>query len=152
MIKNIFDKKVTNEVIERINQLTPETQPKWGKMNVAQMLAHCNVTYELVYEQEKHPKPNFFMKFIIKMLAKNSVVGDKPYPKNSRTAPAFLIADERDFAKEKARLIDYVEKTQALGEKHFDNLESHSFGVLTKEEWSNTFYKHLDHHLSQFGV
>jgi len=39
-----------------------------------------------------------------------------------------------------------------LGEAHFDKKESHSFGVLTKGEWDTMFYKHLDHHLGQFGV
>ena len=56
------------------------------------------------------------------------------------------------FETEKARLIDYIEKTQQLGEAHFDNKESHSFGVLTKTEWNNMFYKHLNHHLNQFKV
>lgn len=58
----------------------------------------------------------------------------------------------RNFVEEKARLIDYLIKTQKLGENHFDGMESHSFGNLTKEEWNIMFYKHLDHHLSQFGV
>ena len=44
-LPNIFEKSVADEVIARINNLTPATQPGWGKMNVAQMLAHCNVTY-----------------------------------------------------------------------------------------------------------
>ena len=34
----------------------------------------------------------------------------------------------------------------------FEGKESNSFGPLTKGEWNNMFYKHLDHHLSQFGV
>ena len=72
--------------------------------------------------------------------------------KNSRTAPAFLIANERDFEIEKKRLIDHLTKTQELGEDYFDNKESHSFGPLTKTEWNNLFYKHLNHHLEQFGV
>ena len=59
-LANIFSKEVSNTVIERINNLTVNSQPKWGKMNVAQMLAHCNVIYEMVYE-DKHPKPNFLM-------------------------------------------------------------------------------------------
>ena len=50
MIKNIFTKEVTDILIGRINNLTPATQPQWGKMNVAQMLAHCNVAYEMVFE------------------------------------------------------------------------------------------------------
>ncbi|WP_299624205.1 DUF1569 domain-containing protein [uncultured Tenacibaculum sp.] len=150
-MKNIFTKEITNEVISRINNLTPETQPKWGKMNVAQMMAHCAVSYETVYT-DKHPKPGAVAKFFIKLLAKNQVVSEKPYPKNGRTAPYFLITNERDFEKEKNQLIAYLYKTQELGETHFDGKESHAFGKLTKQEWNNLFYKHIDHHLQQFGV
>jgi hypothetical protein len=86
------------------------------------------------------------------MIAKNGVVNEKPYPKNSRTAPQFIIKDERDFEIEKERLNTYLRKTQDLGEKHFDGLMSNSFGNLSVSEWNNLFYKHLDHHLTQFGV
>lgn len=151
-MKNSFDLKDTEEFINRINKLTKESQPQWGKMNVAQMFAHCNVAYESVYEEGKHPKATGFKKFILKLLVKNIVVSEKPYKKNSRTAPQFLITDERAFEKEKERLINYITKTQKLGEAHFHNKESHSFGPLTKTEWNNLFSKHLDHHLNQFGV
>ncbi len=150
-MKNIFDKTVSEEVIERINKLTPSTAPNWGKMSVDQMLAHCNVTYELVYDNI-HPKPKGFTKWMLKTFVKNTVVNEKPYKKNSRTAAVFLIQDKKDFATEKKRLEDYIVKTQELGATHFDNKESHSFGNLTKTEWNNMFYKHLDHHLTQFGV
>ncbi len=115
------------------------------------MLAHCNVTYEMVLDN-KHPKPNFLMKLILKLFVKKNVTSETPYKHNSRTAPAFLITDSRDFEKEKNRLISYINKTQQLGEAHFHNRESHSFGALNKTEWNNMFYKHLDHHLTQFGV
>ena len=65
-LPNIFTKEVSDQIINRINQLTPETKPQWGKMNVAQMLAHCNVTYEMIYT-DKHPEPNFFMGIILKL-------------------------------------------------------------------------------------
>ena len=64
-MKNIFEASVCAELIERINQLSIASEPSWGKMNVAQMLAHCNVTYELVFEN-KHPKPNALVRFFIK--------------------------------------------------------------------------------------
>ncbi len=150
-MKNIFNQDIVTETINRIDKLTPETQPAWGKMSVSKMLAHCNVAYELVYE-DKHPKPNAFMKFFIKLVAKDAVVSEKPYKKSVMTSPAFIIKDEREFNKEKTRLIDHIIKTKQLGESYFDNKESHSFGVLTKGEWNNMFYKHLDHHLTQFGV
>lgn len=150
-MKNIFEPAVTGEITERINQLSPSTAQLWGKMNVAQMLAHCNVSYELVYE-DIHPKPGRFTRFLLKTLVKNKVVNEKPYPKNNQTAPQFIIKGEKDFEKEKSRLIAYINKTQQLGENHFDGKESHSFGALTKAEWNNMFYKHLDHHLNQFGI
>ena len=148
---NIFDKKETDAVIARINKLTPDTKPLWGKMSVDQMLAHCNVTYELSYENI-HKRPNAFMRFILRALVKGSVVNEIPYKKNIRTAPVFIISDHKNFEAEKKRLIGYIKKTQELGADHFEGRESHSLGKLTKTEWNNMFAKHLDHHLGQFGV
>ncbi|ASV29070.1 DUF1569 domain-containing protein [Maribacter cobaltidurans] len=149
--KNLFDKKESEETIERIHKLTPETQPNWGKMNVSQMLAHCNVAYETTFT-DKYPKPKGFKKFLIKLFAKKAVVGPKPYKRNGPTSPIFVISNERDFEKEKERLIGYIQKTQELGADYFDGKESHAFGPLTKSEWNVLFSKHLDHHLQQFGV
>jgi hypothetical protein len=149
-LPNIFSEEVANEVMARVNKLSPEDTPQWGKMNVSQMLAHCNVPYEMVYEN-KHRKPNAFMKFIIQLMAKNAVVSEKPYKRSTPTAPAFKIIGDRDFEVEKSRLINYVQKTRQLGEAAFDGKESHSFGKLNIDQWNNMFYKHLDHHLTQFG-
>ena len=150
-MKNIFEQQTAKEVIDRINKLTPSSKPQWGKMTVDQMLAHCNVTYEMAYEN-KHPKPGAFKRFLLRSFVKNIVVNEKPYKKNSPTAPEFKIVDQKNFEAEKSRLINYVNKTTELGPSYFDNRESHSFGKLSTIEWNNMFYKHLDHHLTQFGV
>ena len=148
---NIFTKEIADQIIARINNLTNETPAKWGKMDVAQMLAHCGVTYEFIFT-DKHAAPNPFLKLIIKLFVKNTVVGNKTYKANNPTAPAFKIVDKRIFATEKDALINYILKVQELGEKYFDGKKSHSFGVLNANQWNNMFYKHLDHHLKQFGV
>lgn len=150
-MKNIFDAAVTAEVIERIEKLTPDSERIWGTMTPAQMLAHCCVTYEYVFEN-KHEKPKGAMKLILKWFVKSVVVSDKSYKKNSRTAPDFMVKESKNFEQEKYRLIDYLKKTQELGTTYFDQKESHSFGVLSTAQWNNMFYKHLDHHLNQFGV
>ena len=150
-LPNIFSKDISDNVIQRICNLKPNTQPSWGKMNVSQMLAHCNVTYEMVYE-DKHLKPNFFMKTMMKSFVKKIVTSETPYKRSAQTAPAFKIKDSRNFETEKSRLVDYINKTQKLGANSFDNKESHSFGRLSINEWNNMFYKHLDHHLKQFEV
>lgn len=89
-MKNLFEAADTQEIIDRINNLTPTTTALWGKMSVSQALAHLSVAYEMTYT-DLHKAPNFFMKFILKTFVKNAVVGPKPYSKNSPTAPAFII-------------------------------------------------------------
>ncbi|MCF3111288.1 DUF1569 domain-containing protein [Niabella sp. CC-SYL272] len=148
---NIFSPEGAQTMINRIEQLTPESKPLWGKMSVGQMLAHLCVMYETVYT-DKYPKPKGFLKWIMKTFIKKTVVGDAPYKRNIKTAPHFLITSPRDFDREKTRLIDYIRQTQELGGTHFDGKESHSFGPLTQMEWNTMFSKHLDHHLRQFGV
>jgi len=150
-MKNIFEPTVVASLENRIQQLTATTNPIWGTMNVSQMLAHCNVTYELVYE-DKHAKPKGLKKWLLKTFVKKIVVSEKKYTKNGRTAPVFIMANDKDFEIEKSRLIKFIHKTQELGGNHFNGRESHSFGTLTQEEWNNMFYKHLDHHLTQFSV
>ena len=150
-MKNVFNPPDLAELTARIERLKSDTTPQWGKMNVGQMLAHCNVSYEMAFEH-KHPRPNPLVRFLLKLFVKNQVVGPKPYPRNGRTAPAFVVADQRDFEHEKQRLLGYLHQTQQLGEAHFAGRESHSFGPLSASEWNTMFYKHLDHHLNQFGV
>lgn len=150
-MENIFLQEVTSGLIQRINKLTSNSTPQWGKMAVGQMLAHCSVPYEMALEG-KGKKASGILKFILRLFLKNIVVGEKPYAKNGRTAPEFLITEPKEFDSEKRRLISYIEKAQLLGESYFEGKESNSFGALSAKEWSNLFYKHLDHHLNQFGV
>jgi hypothetical protein len=147
----IFNESVSESIVQRIESLTPRTQAKWGTMNVAQMLAHCNVTYEMVFT-DKHPKPNAFVRFMLKSFVKSKVVGVGTYGKSLRTAPQFIISDSKEFSSEKDQLIAYIRKSQQLGTAYFEGKESHSFGKLTADEWNNMFYKHLNHHLEQFGA
>lgn len=151
-LPNIFSKEVTDEMIARINKLTPESQRQWGKMDVGKMLAHLCVTYEMVYEPEKHPKPGFLMGLALKLFAKSYVTSEKPLKKNGVTGPQFIITDEREFAAERERLIGFLQRTQQLGEAAFEGKESQSFGPMTSTQWNNLFYKHMNHHLEQFGV
>lgn len=151
-MKNSFDKEVMLELTQRIESLTSQSKPLWGKMNVAQMLAHCAVPYQYAYEPEKFKKPSLLKKFFIKLLVKNYVINTKPYPKNATTSPEFIIADERDFEAEKSKLLSYLRQTQDLGAAYFEGRENLNFGTLSAQEWNTMYYRHLDHHLSQFGV
>jgi hypothetical protein len=129
---NSFNQNDTAEFISRIDKLTPTTKPILGKMDVANMLAHFNVTYEMEYDNI-HPKPIGLKKLMLKIFVKNSVVSPKPNKKNGPTGSEFIIKNIRKFDTEKKRLVEYINKTQQLGEIYFDGRKSHSFGILTKQ-------------------
>ncbi len=151
-MENIFDVKTAQQYIDRINQLTPETAGKWGKMSVDQMLAHLNVQYEIIYQPEKHPKPGLIAGFMLRNFVKSKVVSQMPYRQSIPTAPIFIMKGSKNFNEEKKRLIGFIQKTQQLGSDAFDGKKSHSFGKLTAQEWNNMLAKHLNHHLTQFDV
>lgn len=151
IMKNIFDEAVVDEQVARINRLTPTTTPQWGKMTVDQMLAHLNVPYIMVYENTIK-KPNWLLQQVLRLFVKNKVVGPEPYGRSTPTAPAFKMVGAKDFDAERAKLIAYMRRVQKDGAKVYSGKESASFGPLTTEEWNVLFYKHLDHHLTQFGV
>lgn len=151
-MQNVFDAQDAQEYINRINNLTPETPRKWGKMSVDQVLAHLNVAYDLTFTSEKFPKPSFIAKFLLSRFVKPKITNEIPYKQSLPTSLAFIIADERNFEEEKAKLIGNIQRVQQLGREAFEGKENINFGKMTAQGWNNMFAKHLNHHLDQFGV
>ncbi|MEM9327486.1 MAG: DUF1569 domain-containing protein [Bacteroidota bacterium] len=150
-LPSIFNEQARQGLVDRINALKEDSAPIWGKMEVAQMLAHLNVMFELGLEN-KHDRPNAFVRFILRALVKPKLVNEKPYKKNSATAPEMVIDYYPDFQRQRKRTVDYLTATGSYGQEFFDKRAHPSFSRLSSREWSNLFYKHIDHHLQQFGV
>ncbi|MDF0720262.1 DUF1569 domain-containing protein [Kaistella sp. PBT33-4] len=151
-MEDVYSAKDAQNYIDRINNLTPETQRKWGKMTVDQVLAHMNVPYSFIFEPEKQKKPGMIAKFLLKNFVKPKVVNNIPYKQSIPTSPVFIISDARNFEEEKKKLIGNIQRVQQLGREAFEGKENSSFGILTAQEWNNMLAKHLNHHLQQFGV
>lgn len=146
-VKNLFDTSVKIEIISRINELTPQSPAQWGKMNVAQMLAHCQM--QLGAATGKHKLKSNFLLRLLGPFFKIKLFNEEPFKRNLPTDKSFIIANPQEFEKEKQNLITMIysfSATSMSGEKH------PFFGKLTNEEWSKGTWKHLDHHLIQFGV
>ena len=112
-MKNLFDKDTHTETINRLNTLTPQTQRLWGKMNVAQMLAHCKAAFTVPLSDKKMPRS--FMGLLIGWMIKNKLHNDDPWKRNLPTAPNFIIKDERDFEKEKQELVAMINQFNHAG-------------------------------------
>lgn len=149
-MNTIFEQSQTNEIIVRINQLCPDSQPQWGKMNVAQMLAHCSSFQEIAMGNSTASRS--WLGFVIGKFVKPMFYNDKPLPKNMSTIPNLMIVDEREFDSEKVILIQRIMTFQTNGPEKCTTQPHPFFGKLSPEEWGKGIYKHLDHHLKQFGV
>ncbi|MBX2845381.1 MAG: DinB family protein [Saprospiraceae bacterium] len=151
-MKSLFNPDTFDHILHRVNQITPELKPQWGRMSAAQMLSHCAIVNETYTGDTELPKPNFIQKLFAPMI-KKLVYGPKPYPHNTRTHPLFLQTLTKDFDTEKARLLKVMDKLRdpAMQDK-IVNTHHVMFGTLKREELGWGLYKHLDHHLSQFGV
>ncbi len=146
-IKNLFDTAAKQEIINRINNLTTQSQANWGKMNVAQMLVHCQLPVLASYG--KHKVEGSFILRLIGPLFKSVLFNNTPYKKGLPTDKSYVVTDEKEFEKEKSRLLELL--TQ-FSENSLTDTAHPVFGKLTKEQWSLATWKHLDHHLRQFGV
>ncbi|HEX6847421.1 MAG TPA: DUF1569 domain-containing protein [Chitinophagaceae bacterium] len=147
-IKNLFDPAVKREIIERINKLTPDTNPKWGKMNVSQMLAHVQLPIRIAYGTHT-PKGSFLLR-LIGPLFKSQLWNETPYKQSLPTDPTFVMTgEEKEFEKEKATLLELVNN---FNEAAIPKEQHPVFGKISKHNWSKATWKHLDHHLRQFGV
>jgi hypothetical protein len=150
-MKNLFDATVANQVKTRLGKLEPQSERHWGKMTAAQMLAHCSLSMQWAVGElmpEKGALPVRLMGRLIKpMVFRN----EDPLRRNSPTAPSLIVVDQRDLDKERDRLSRVIDKFAAGGPAGC-TMNPHSFfGKMTPDEWAILMYKHLDHHLRQFG-
>ncbi len=147
---SLFEPQTAQNIIARINQLQPTSQRQWGKMNVAQMLKHCNEALGTATGDVTTKTP-FFIKLLAPVI-KKTVMSEKPYKPGLPTAKEFIVTDVREFEKEKHNVLDRINKFILNGESSVDGLKHSAFGKLTAYEWGYSQWKHFDHHLKQFGV
>jgi hypothetical protein len=150
-MRSLFNKDHSIEFISRINTLNHQTQPQWGKMDVAQMLAHCQRPISIA-SGELVPKINPIVKFLFGKTAKKQLVNDPEFKRNLPTFSEAKIVDRRVFESERKKLIGMIEDFQKKGPSGLTKNAHPFFGDMTISDWDTLQVKHLDHHLRQFGV
>jgi Protein of unknown function (DUF1569) len=151
-MKNLFDAAVANQVKTRLRKLEPQSERRWGKMTAAQMLAHCSVSMQWAVGEvmpEKGALPVRLLGRVVKPLVFRN---DDPLRKNSPTARSLVVSDKRDLDHERERLSGLIDKFVNGGAAGCTKNPHSFFGKMTPEQWAILMYKHLDHHLRQFGV
>lgn len=146
---SIFNPTDNQKIIERINHLTPESQNLWGKMTVDQMLSHCIAPIDILLGHSQI-KANIIFR-LLGRLVKRKLINAPEFSKNSPTAPEFIRKGNYNFEKTKLELIEKIKKFQE-GTKIIKTNKHPFFGPMSTQDWDILQWKHLDHHLRQFGV
>ena len=150
-MKNLYEAATVEELKQRIARLEPGSQRQWGKMNAGQAVAHCSGPLEWAVGDSCPPR--MFLGWILGPIVKAKVLRDEtPMGRNAPTAKSLVVADERNLEVEQKRLFALIDRFVAAGPKGCTTHPHTFFGRLTPEEWATLMYKHLDHHLRQFGV
>lgn len=147
--KSLFDQRILNELKERIHQLSHDTQPNWGQMDAAQMLAHCGeVMRNAMGEIQQKRK---LLGYFVAPFLRHRYYNEEPF--KSRNVPStFKVNSNKDFDQERERLLA---KSQLFHEEGFERCKNSihpMLGKFTPNQWAIGQYKHIDHRLRQFGV
>ena len=143
-----------DKLIRAINKLTPETKPKWGKMNATQMVWHCK-KFIIFYQNEKNYPPNlrtktlgymhmFFLRYVIKWDY------DK-YPKNTPTLKFFDPAKAKDVDLEDEKK-ELVKRLKMVNEYDQEFIVNTMHGKVRRNTFKEVVRGHTSFHLKQFGV
>lgn len=147
-MKSVFDETDRASMLARIDRITDDSKPQWGRMTADRMLAHLVESARMaVGTLECRPKKLPIRFFPLKQL----IIFVFPFPKGAPTAPELLAGAEApvaDLRPELQRLIGEIasRRDQKVWPEH------PAFGKLNGDTWGVLTYKHFDHHLRQFGV
>ena len=150
-MKNFYEPATVEEVKNRIAQLKPDSEPLWGTMNPAQAAAHCSGAMEWAVG-DVLPKRQFIGRLVAWMVKPKLLRDEAPMTRNAPTTKSLVVADERDLRAEQQRLTSLIDRFAAAGPSGCTTHPHSFFGPLKPDEWARLMYKHIDHHLRQFGA
>jgi hypothetical protein len=147
--RTLVDPADRASIVRRIGSLTDASRPRWGALTVGRMLCHLGDVYEAQYANAGRAFPGKlpFRAFPLKHLALYVI----PFPRGVKVPRALFKTEPGELAEDTARV-------QRLTEEYPDRAGRNGwpghpyFGPLTPAEWGVFNYKHLDHHLRQFGA
>ncbi|HNV27505.1 MAG TPA: hypothetical protein PKJ83_00115 [Cyclobacteriaceae bacterium] len=136
MKKNLLDKAVCDQLIDRVKDLTPSNTPRWGEMNPTEMLLHCNICNRQILNEGRGDEKTTFKQYLLRIVALYIAPNFKRGIKSEARNITKGMIDNVHFEEQKK---DFPNRNKPM------TLTHPAFGNITA-------YKHMDHHLRQFGV
>ncbi len=153
-MKNISQPRCLEALIGRLQRLSPDSERLWGVLTPGEMLCHLGDAAESVLGIRMPPgppptnQPRPLLKWVF-------LYGPLPFPKGVSTRagvdPRREGTKPDSFASDRARAVTSL---QALAHAPAERLSAahFRFGRMSQRDWRRWAYKHVDHHLRQFGL
>ncbi|HJZ68403.1 MAG TPA: DUF1569 domain-containing protein [Blastocatellia bacterium] len=147
-MKTLWTEADRNELVVRLGRLSLESKPQWGKMNCEQMLAHLADGFRMTLGDLTPKSKGGPLRFgPIKKL----IIYWLPFPKGAPTAPELIVRPSEGIEKESEAVKELLNRiAQSAGRTAWP--EHPAFGELSAQDWGVLGYRHMDHHLRQFGA
>lgn len=147
-MKTIADPATLERLVERLEALPPEAPSNWGTFTVGEMLCHLTDAAASVMTQggttpSRRPFLKWFALRAPLAWPRNLPTPDEVNPKARGTVPT-------EFESDRRRAIDSLRALAATPATELANGHG-AFGPMAPEDWFIWAYRHVDHHLRQFG-
>lgn len=136
--------------LERLSRISTEDRPTFGSLTPAGLMAHLRRTFEISLGEHETPlipapMPRAWLRWM--------VLAPIPWPRGKIKAPADFTPDPEGLDAERARLEEAAQRFVAFAEANpGERRPSPLAGPMTMRQWQRLHYRHLKHHLSQYGV
>jgi len=150
MRKSLLNKECGETLVRRIQKLQPDASPLWGRMNATEMLLHLNRINEQLLNAPATKKGISLKQYIGRWLF---LYVFSNFPKNARTPKRNDTKGQIDtsaFGEQQQKFIELIQRFP-LHQQPIE-LPHPYFGDLNTKQWGLAGYKHVNHHLRQFGV
>ncbi len=151
-MKNLFEAATADEVKVRLGQLRQDSPRLWGKMSAAQMVEHCGRSLEWAVGDSVPPLAALPLRMLGRVVKPLALKEKNPMRRNTPTSPDLIVQGEPEISAGREKLCGLIDRFVACGPAGCTTHPHSFFGKLTPEEWAVLMYKHVDHHLRQFGV
>ncbi len=149
-MSTLADPTVRAACRDRIQRLGPDASPKWGRMTAPQMVCHLNDSFRVgMGEKYASPASNFLQRTLLKWIALRAPV---KWPPGVPTRPEIELGrggtPPAEWESDRAQLLSLMD---AFAERKTFGVHP-TFGKMSESDWLTWGYRHVDHHLRQFGV
>ena len=147
-MKSIWQGESQRELTDRVGRLAWDRRAEWGTFTAPKMVCHLADSLRMAMGDLKVASKKLPIRY---PPLKQLIIYVAPFPKGAPTAPELLVRQPREWTHDVADVQSLL--ARAATASSTDAWPEHpAFGRLSRRAWGVLIFRHMDHHLKQFGA